>query len=358
MVDQRFISRLISDRVFNYVIDVTNYDGKEVANRVIDIPHSILTTFEQRRISFTVVAGDATFTFNPGFSRTPAVNSLVDIGQGTSIRFTMTSGENIGSVPALTGRESYLTRPQKLELLYKTQRNEVNITTTANQMNISLRAQNRLAVHDSNIAAYIAGPRAWERQNTSYDAANGRLNLSTVRVGTYSAIAVSAPQAAVDDWESQISAIRVQSMINITDMNTYQPNAVITASQLNKLIAAVALESGSVQVNGPLTASERTSLQRAGMLLTDPSGVRRESGIDALVKLYELKTGRRITGFGDVSTSFLNDISDVSPQYRTSILKADRVGFFGSQINARPDAGLTISDALRMLDIIITDAGL
>jgi hypothetical protein len=123
------------------------------------------------------------------------------------------------------------------------------------------------------------------------------------------------------------------------------------------MLAAVATDRRDVSINAPLTNDERDRLSRAGMFVGTGNSVSREQAIDAIVKLYELKTRRRITGHQTVANSSLTDIRDVAAFYQTSVLKARHIGLIGGN-RVDPREGITFGDVLGMFDLIILDAGL
>ncbi|GHV40017.1 hypothetical protein FACS189490_04560 [Clostridia bacterium] len=336
LTDQRFISKLISNNTYNYVLDVTSYNNKAVTNKVIELPYSVINAFDERKINLTVRSGDLTVTFSPGFTQTAEVKRL-NAGFSSSLVITFRGNP---AAPGLFARESYATAPQKLSLNYVTAKTNLAMQTTANPIAMSFKVQNRYDAYDSNLGVYTAlDNNEWGRQTDTYDEVSGMLSSSASKLGTFAAIKVAPPSQTIADPATEQALASVQTKMNIRDVNRVYAQSQISANQLNKIMAALAKNLRDVEINAGVTEAERTSLTKANMFLTSGTTVTRGQAAAALVKLYETKTKSQLKGFS-------------SP-----IEKAEYLGFFGDDA---PRAGdiITFGEALQMVDIIIMDAGI
>lgn len=107
-------------------------------------------------------------------------------------------------------------------------------------------------------------------------------------------------------------------------------------------------------INGALSDDDYKALSRKGIVI-EAATVSREEGINALVKLYEVKTGRPAPYTSLELTSY-TDISEADPKFTTSLLKAADLGFYGNTYGARPKDTMSLTDLLYVIDIILRDS--
>ncbi len=355
-VDQRFISMLIAKNIFNVYVDLSAYEGRLVKNSIVEIPYSIVRTFTERKISFTLIQNDTAFTFSPGFIETPQVKALHDLGDMCKIKIGLSAA--ITGIPNISPDDFYATTPKKLDISVLTPTKTVNLTSLANLYTVELRLGNRYLTMDKNTGAYIytSNDTGWARvPNESYQKETGQITISLQKLASYATIAKPLPKDTSGNLDSPIYT--VASLIDITDMKAINPNAKVTASQLNKLMAAIAEGRKSVALNAALTDAELNALARSGLGISGV-GVTREVGLNSLIKLYEMKTKSTVKNYAGLAQTPYKDIQTASPQYQTALLKAADLGFFGNAKSALPKSDMTFGDMLKMADFIIQDAGL
>jgi hypothetical protein len=373
LVDQRFISKLVREGVYNYVLDMSAYFDDEaeafkpVKSRAVQLPYTMLRALEERKINLILIAGPMMVTLPPGFHRTSAFEGLRDVGVNSHLTIEMNT---VFKTPELARRASYVTEPQNMSIAFETPSRKINITSTATAFDMSLKLADRYVTYDSNVDAYQIRESEWQRvPNTSYDRASGSMNFQTRNVSAWSVQSIEPPTSTSrNDPDTDFALAGVSTLLNIQDVNFIFPASEVSANQLNKILAAVATDSKDVRINAPVTRDERERLQRAGMY-ADPTGsatasgglnegfVSREAAIDLIVKLYELKTKRRVTGFPTAANSGLRDLGSVNPAYLTNVLKARHLGFIeGNRVD--PKDNITMASMLMMLDMVIIDAGL
>ncbi len=370
-VDQRFISKLVAQRIYTYTVDLSKYNNNTVTNRVIELPYSILKAFNERKISLKMVAENISVTFGPGSLETNAVKSASDFGKSASFKLTMSS--NPSSVPALDYGEVYASQPQKLTAQMVSANRTINVDQFAKPVQMTMKANDRTQMTESNTGMFIAHSNTvgWENVKANYDKASGAFTAQIVRSANYAVVSktVSKPEAPTDlanltaeglldanDIRDAIS--NVTSKINITDQKRIDASATITANQLNQLMAAVAYNRKQIAINESMSDKDYQSLGKAKMLVTGAE-LTREQGIDALVKLYEQRTKTVIKNVPTLDESYFADIKNASAQYQKNLLKADEIGFFSENIQkVNPKGKFSMGDAMYMINIIIEDAGM
>ena len=352
MVDERFISRLVANRTFEYTLDLSTYGAKIPKNRVIEFPYTIIAAFNERKINLKVKAGDYTVTFPHDSLMTVDVKALK---LDRNSKFKIAIGENPAGIVD-DGKTNYISATHKLNVSVVTPAKTVNIVNFAKPLNMNLAVSGQYVEGATNMGAYVqdGNTAGWQRLNSAFDAVTKSLNFTSQRSANYSAIGLVTPWSQTQAATlNQLYA--VNSKMNITDLGYYNENADINIVQFNQLIAAALKGSTTVEINQPLSAADYTGLGKAKLLVSGNGGspVSREAGISAMVKLFEVKTKSPVSGYPTIGETGYTDIATADASYRTALLKAVELGFYRG-VSANPKGKLTFGDAMHMLDIILS----
>ena len=349
-VDQRFISRLIQQRVFTYRLDMSTYNNQPVANAVVEVPYSILRAFHERQISLEVTMDNLRVNFTPGSLATTEALSLAGVGPDTTARLMINSG--LVSAPYLAEGGSYASVPRVLEAELVTPQRTLRFDTFAEPVELAFALDGQALLMEQNVALYTATDwtQGWERLAANHSPVTGELVFNTRQSGNFAAIAQAAPVQIMPIHPSRDAFLRVNARIAITDMATFDPNEPVTGTVFNNLVAAIALNRPSVEIYGAIDPTDAQSLTRAQMFVPAQI-VSREAGISALVTLYERRIGRAV----QPASMAPADISAASADNQLALLKAENLGFISGGF--RPGEVLTMGDLMTILDIIILDMG-
>ena len=353
MVDERFISRLVANRTFEYQLDLSAYGTRIPKNRVIEFPYTIISAFNERKINLKVKAGDYTVTFPYDSLMTAEVKALGNLNRNS--KFKITIGENPAGIVD-DGKTNYISATHKLNVSVTTPAKTVNIVNFAKPLKMNLAVSGQYVEGATNMSAYIqdGNTAGWQGLSSAFDTVTKSLNFSSQRSANYSAIGLVTP------W-SQTQAMTLNQMYSvnskmaITDLGVYNENADINIVQFNQLIAAALKGSTTATINQPLSTADYTGLGKAKLLVAGNGGspVSREAGISAMVKLFEIKTKSPVSGYPTIGETGYSDIAQADAQYRTAMLKAVELGFYRG-VSANPKGKLTFGDAMHMLDIILS----
>jgi len=349
-VDQRFISRLVQQRVFTYRLDLSTYNTRPVQNAVVEMPFSIMRAFHERQISLEVTHGNARVTFTPGSLATAEARSLTNLGPETTTRLIINSADE--NTPALAFGNSYVSDPRRISAEVSTPQRTINFDQFAQPIQLAFTPQSQAAMLEQNVGMFTATPLTggWQRVASNHSPTTGELSLSTRRAGSFAAIGQAAPAQTMPMHPSRDAFTRVNSSIAINDMQSFNPYEQVSGLAFNNMVAAIAMGRDSVNMNAQMTQTDAMSLARARMFVAQPV-VTREAGVAALVTLYERRVGQTVqTG----STPRPADLASASSSAnQLALLKAAELGFIEG--NARPAEALTMGDFMSMLDIIIMD---
>ncbi len=354
--DQRFISTVLNDHIYDFSIDLSTYNGEDVKKAKVVIPYSILKALESQKVTLTIKTGNMFTKVDLGvFSDAIKKQNITGINQNTTAVISFVDSPNMTGL--LSTGQSYASTPQSVKLTLNTDTSSTEITTLQRPLTIQMVPSNRTLLEDKNVNMYkqVGGSATnWTPINSTYDKLSNKFTTSTYNTGTYTVIASDvAPTTGTISTTDQEVMYNINSAITITDMGTYDPNKLISANQFNNIIWAVIKDSPTVAMNKTLSQDAYTQLGR-GKLLVSGTYVTREKGIASLARLYELETGTAIVPSTTLAQSGYSDYASVSSTYADGVNKAIEIGMIsGSTI--RPKDNMTFGEFFYMLELVILD---
>ncbi|MCL2851751.1 MAG: fibronectin type III domain-containing protein [Defluviitaleaceae bacterium] len=358
-VDQRFISRLVANRTFNFEIDMSFHRDYLISRRVVEMPYSIFAAFQERQINFRITSGPTTLVVPYGALDVAEIAQLPDFGRTSTITFIIDSQP--GDTPYLTHVQAYSTNPQSIAINVASPTRTLNITSFAREVGIELTLNDPAERLLNNVTPFWSHPdiHGWQPLRAGFNEVSGVFSTSVYRVGTFAIISTGAPltsyeveglQPGPDNFSEALYI--VNSAIIISDLIIFDPDELIEANQFNNIMLAFMTDSQTVAMNRSMPRSEHQSLGRAGLLATG-AHVQNDAAISTFARLYELRTRSAIQGFSGANVA---DIDQARPQFREGILKAAHVELFEGN-RANPRDYLTFGEFMHMLSILIVDAG-
>ncbi len=355
LVDQRFITKLINNKVYDYNLDLTKHNGYTIQNRRVEIPYSIISAFDERKVSLSITTGGTRFKLNPAFLNTSEVKSVGKLGTNTMVAIDIMQNPDV--LPILNHNQIYGTTPEYIKISINNNGVYTPLTFTGSDMDIMLKLKNRSLTLDSSVGAYRnINNNLWERIPSSYSSETGIHTVKTNKLGKYATISNGVNQTNINGNNDVSLVTNVNSKIVFTDLNNLNMKNPVSVVQFNNIIAGVANGKKEIAINGGLSDKDYKGLQNSGMLLQG-SVVGREAGINSLVKLYEMKTKAKFDPTSDINTTPYKDIKNANKAYQNSLIKAGDIGFYKDSTKANPKNVMTIEEMFYMIDIILADSG-
>ena len=345
-VSERFISRLIQNRTFNFEIDMQSWQGAApIHNRRIEIPLGIVEAFDERRINLTINAGNLNITIPYRSIITEEVRAIPNLNRFSIVEINLATG----GAPAVNAVSNLVSAPQTISVSVTEGSHTVEIEEFLRDLRLQM---NTPASHTSvnNAGGYInhRNSGGWARQNTTL---NGSVASFTTRHASSFTVISRAPANTVAAAGTAYQMMYVTSVLNITDLVTYNELAPIHPNQFNQIVGAVAMRQQTVSMNDPISQGLFTSLGRGGMLVPGGS-VSRAAGISALVRLLEVRTGSEVSFFPSLEDSSFPDMAEAPASLQRNLLKAESLGFIrGNTLS--PEDAFTFGDLMYILYIIL-----
>ncbi len=358
-VDQRFISRVINDKIYDFSVDLSRYKGEDVTKSKVVIPYSIFSALESQKVTLTMKTGNMFTKVDLGiFADAIKSQNISGVNKNTKAVISFVDNPNMAGL--LTYGQSYVSTPQAVNISLITDNRTVVVTTLQRPIEIGMYIDNRFLTQDKNVNMYKqtgGTSTAWSPITSTYDRATNKFLHSAKTTGTFTVISKDVPTYTGTTNGSNSTAVdtmySVNSVINITDMPYYNPATTITANQFNNIVWAMVQDSPSVTMNKTLDQNAYTELGR-GKLLVSGSYVTREKGIAAIARLYELKTEEAIVPASTLANQGYSDSSNVSSDYTNGVNKAIEIGMVsGSTI--RPKDNMTFGEFMSMLEFVALD---
>ncbi|MCL2457151.1 MAG: hypothetical protein FWD19_06355, partial [Defluviitaleaceae bacterium] len=344
-VDQRFITRLIQERVFTYTVDLSEHNGRPVANREIILPESILRAFDERKINFEILAGEKNYNIPHGAFSTAQTRALQP-GIGTYYHITINSQQN--GIPPLVTNTSFATLPQRLAVEVRTPLRAENLTAFAKPIEVVLPVENLIAPDGLRTGLFVADENSatWRDTQARFSFANNTLTHGFQTPTTFAGITRNAPQNSND------AMARVSSRMTLTDLTNFNPNREVSAAEFNNIVNALVNNRTTATLGASLAADATRSLTNARLLA--PPTLTREIAFDIMVRLYENRTKQILTPM--TTASSVSGIQNAAAARHRNIRIAADIGMLTGPLE--PHNALNMGDLMNMVDIIITDAGL
>jgi hypothetical protein len=354
-VDQRFISRLINQRVFTYTADLNAYGNQPITNRNVTIPLSIIRAFDSQGITFEILAGDHSVRIPPGALDTSEVRGL-NMGVGTYVNISLNSVQ--GTLPALATNTSYATVPQALNIRISADSGrQMNMSTFARPIEVRLPMDNHVAPYGVNTGLFMTGTgiHGWEEIGGTVNSATNTISGGLSRPGTVAGITRVTPPSSngAQNHPSHGAMQRVTSRMTFTDLIEYDPAEIVTANAFNNVMAAMLHNRNSVTMGANLPASEARAMQSARFLAPQNQPLTREQAMDIMIRFYELRTQQVLQPM--TTPEMVPGMVNVSEQFLPNMLKATDLGFISGPVV--PQGELTMGELMTMLDIVIQDIG-
>ncbi len=352
-VDQRLITKLIKNGVYEYNIDVSSYGSKVVANREVEIPYTVFEVFKQRDIDIIIKAKNMKLVINPSCVPEIVTKMAEGYGDNSSIKVNIKQGNGGLNAFTTTNPANYLSMTQQVSMELETPKANLTIDYIASPIEVKLELANRYEVYDKNVSAYMYNQNSgkWQRVEATYDDLTAELSFDTNTLSAYTAVAIEAPFS----MNSGENFKAISNKINIVDMTLYDADQELTANQLNNLIYSVATNEKDVKLNRTLTQKQKNLLSKAGLTIdkVDSQGVSTQEAVSVAVKLYEIKTGLPVTATLPKDSDIVN-MAEVAAVYQNDVLKAEKIGLIQGD-TIKPNENITLEEMAYMINIILEE---
>ncbi len=350
-VDQRFISEMAKEGFYDFFIDLSTYGGQSnvIRRRNVVIPYSVLNAFNEYDTTLTVKYDNMVTTYDfTDFDDYMASQNVKAFGNNSKVTL---KANNASVYNKLNNYQSVESDAKELDLGVTTPLTAKSIDRMPNDMDISLKLNSRASVLDYKVATYKAKDTSSSLQeiHSEYNNDEGTMNFKTKDLDIYTVLKTSSPLVTTSNDDYIYSMV---SNFTINDVGSYSGSSSINTTQFNNIVASVAKNETSVNMNDSLSTEDYTNLGRSNLLVSGTM-VSREEGISKVVNLYEKKTGNRLP---EPNMSFIPSINTVSEENKANVAKAYELGLFDETEGFNYKENLTLNEMLYMIDLVLLDS--
>ncbi|MFV0440194.1 MAG: hypothetical protein ACK5LV_02745 [Lachnospirales bacterium] len=345
-VDQRFISEMALQGYTDYFVDLSSYNNKDIKNREVVVPYSVLNSLSQYKTTLTVKNDNLIVEYDfDDFDNYLNSQGVYDFGGQNTITFKASEVTNYGNVADKT----VASNGHDLSALVETSRT-TTLEQMPNTMDMALKLNSRAEAVDSNIGVYTREDinDSFDRVASTYNSDEGVLEFATKNLDTFVAFKSSNNASAFDFNDYYYS---VATKLNINDIAGYSGNDNVNTTQFNNIIASVLKGESDVNMNSTLSNEDYVNLGRAN-LLASGTYVNRESGIVSVLRLYEKKTGSRLNA---TNINSVPNINSVSSENKESVAKAYDIALFDDSKGYNYSESLSFDELFYMLDMVVNN---
>jgi hypothetical protein len=341
----------VQERVFTFTADLSAYGDMPISHREVLVPQSIIRAFDDRQITFELLADDVSIQIAPGALNTAQTRNLQP-GLGTYYRLSLSVVQT--GMPPLQTNTEFATIPQRFTVQATTPQRDINLNTFARPVGVTLDVGGHIApeglrtglfVHDTNAAS-------WRDTAGRFDFAQSTLTSNINAPTTFAGISRNAPPAGTPNHPSNAAMQNIASRFTITDMTRFDPEREVTALQFNNIVNAISNNRTSATMGASLPAAATRSLTNARLLAS--ADFTRENALDIMVRLYGLRTRQQLTPMSTAQS--IPGLQTAAPALHRNLRIAADLGFITGPLE--PQGRITMGELMHMVDIIIEDAGM
>lgn len=344
-VDQRLISSLIKEKATTYDIDLMSYKNKDIDQRRITMPYSIVEAFDDYGIDLVVKTESLNLTIPSDSLAESAYEQVDNFGVAPSIVIDitdMTASEVSKHLPD-SGLQALAT-PQEIKVTVVSDRHANQVFYADAPIEVAMPVSQWYGLDDAQIVVYGEDSRGdWSKLESDYNKNTHMVTFETAKLGGLGVYAYNRTQnvvgsnTAVNHW-SEAARKEVYSQFTVKGNDAYNAEASVTEKAVGQAVYNAVLGNTVVDINQSLTSSQIQTLIRAD--ITGDTDLRsgtidRQAAISMFVRAYELVEGTTI----DVSQSTLDQVKKVSglnSSYEVRLAKAVEEGLISDVSDIRP----------------------
>lgn len=313
----KIISRLLHNKNYEFKIDMDLYNNKIDANvRKIIIPNAVITTLVNQGMAisinthigeYIIPASSISHYSNKLSATTPIIIELKTIN---------TYDSNLSEYPNLfLSGESLLVYSNSKQPLEKFD----------GYIQVKLKSKDTYNLESLSAKLYNQNTQKWEKQGQSIGyVPQNHISFKTdipTSYGIYTSSSFSNPNS------SNFSMTKIQERFNIIGLGTrYTKSSLVKKSEYVNILMGIAENKEEINPSSVLTSNLLSKAKDSGIFISKDikSNLNEETMVHGLIKLYELKTGKRVKVIG------VYNVKNVSDPYKESVQKAFTLGLISS----------------------------
>lgn len=350
-VDQRLISDLIKRNQYTYTIDVSNYENKPIVSRKIQIPYSILESFNSYKIQLNIDAGNLIMKVPYNALVSEALRQKNQYGVAPMVELVIEDVEGFSDKLNMpTNALSSVSIPQELSIKVKSSKITKKVDFSDVPISFGLSTNNRYKIYGKAPIVYALDTKEnWTQVTGTYDQKEGAFMMSTKNVGSYGVFLMEGSSdiksIKANHW-SEPYKNKVDSLYTVSGLTGYNPDGAIPENMYINIIYGIVSGEKVIDVKRYISSEQLNALYFSGIKTDrtkDATALHREEAIAMMMRAFEIRENLVLAP--DV-TMLKKVNADVKTDkiYKELVAKAATIGLVSDLNKLRPDDNLTYAE--------------
>jgi len=350
-VDQRLISDLIKRNLYDYKIDIANFDNKPITSRVIQIPYTIIEAFDSQEIELKIDAGHMLINVPHDALLSEVNRQKNQYGVAPLIEFKIDDVDNYYDNSRMPDHAlTTVSVPQEMSIKVKSSRVTKTLDYSDVPLEIGLSTSSRYQVYGKNPIVYsLDSNQNWDKMTGSYDRTEGAYMLNTKNIGSYGVFLMEGSneiKSSIPTHWSEIYKAKIDDMYTVIGMTGYNPNGYVKEDEFINIIYNLVKKEEEIDVSAYVSNNQLSALYYAGIKTDKTKGattLNREEAIAMMMRTLEIRD--KLTLAADINKiSIVNSNGQIDSIYKDLIAKAATIGLVSDLNTLRPNDKLTYAE--------------
>lgn len=342
-VDQRFISNLVSRNIYEYNIDVSNYEDKPITKRKVTIPYTIIEALDEYKVGLNIDAGDINIKLPYDWVAREVSRQVKQYGIAPSVLIKIEQSDAYYSEEQLPLQAiKSIAIPQEISVYVSSEKGTNSINYLDKNMTISLKTNNRYDLYGKEAVTYAYTKDAkkdWATVNSKYDKYKGSMTFNTSKLGTYGIYLSEGSSSNVVNKAHWSESYRkdILSKYTINGLDNYNANNKVKEAEIINIIYDIVVKDKVIDINEYVSKEKTKVMSTSGIKQNESknqSTITREETISMFVRAYEIKNDTTVKPDSNAMKR-INSNNNISSKYKNDIGKAVSLGLVSDVNNVR-----------------------
>lgn len=340
-VDQRFISNLVSQNIYEYKIDIKEYKNYNIDKRKVIIPYSITEAIDEYRVGLNIDAGDINIKIPYKAITSDVRRQVSQYGVEPELVIKIEELSNYYGYENIPVKSSStVATPYNISILVVSEKETSQIHYADKNMEIDIKTDN---LYGREVNTYVKGNndnKKWTKIQSRYDSNTNMMSINTSRIGTY-AVNITETDVYSTNWNhwSEMYRRDITSKYAINGLGSpYNPNGLVKETQVINIIYNTVSNNNIFDINGYIPSNIMRTMINSGIKINSSKNkntISREEVLSMFVRAYEIKKGDTVNINNNI-LSKINKDKTVGSSYKRDIAKAVSLGLISDVNNIRP----------------------
>ncbi len=350
-VDQRLISDLIKRNLYEYVIDIANFDNKPITTRKVQIPFSIIEAFDSYEIKTKIDAGHIMIDIPHDALLSEVERQKNQYGVAPMLEVTIKDVTNFYEHSRMPDNAlKSVSVPQDIDIKVKSSRINKTLVYSDVPLEIGLTTNSRHEVYGKEPTVYANTSKgSWDKVSGSYDRGEGAYMITTNNIGSYGVYLMEGSneiKSTLPTHWSESYKSKIDDKYTVEGLSGYNPNSFVKEDEYINIIYSLIGKKTEINTSEYINNQKLDALFYSGVKSDKSKGgssIKREEAIAMMMSAMEIRD--QLTLVADINViKTVNSNSQISSAYKEMIAKAATYGLVSELNKLRPEDNITYGE--------------